>query len=103
MHHRRGAGGTIAFCRLRRTIARARRRADLDLAIAAMAQSDLVYRHSSGIDMFLDGPRRKIVTQSMSFSAIAELCQRPELFNRIDRIVAFAPLNHDNQIAGGEL
>ena len=32
------------------------RRADLDAAKAALATAGFVYRHSSGIDMFLDGP-----------------------------------------------
>jgi hypothetical protein len=35
------------------------RRTDLDLAKAAMAGAGFVYRHSSGIDMFLDGPGAK--------------------------------------------
>lgn len=35
------------------------RRADLDRAITAMGQAGFVYRHSSGIDMFLDGPAAK--------------------------------------------
>lgn len=32
------------------------RRSDLEAAKAAMAASGFVYRHASGIDMFLDGP-----------------------------------------------
>lgn len=35
------------------------RRADLDRAIAAMEKAGFIYRHSSGIDMFLDGPAAK--------------------------------------------
>ncbi|MBM4069463.1 MAG: hypothetical protein FJ271_11015 [Planctomycetes bacterium] len=35
------------------------RRADLERAKAAMAPAGFVYRHSSGIDMFLDGPNAK--------------------------------------------
>jgi hypothetical protein len=35
------------------------RRADLDAAKSAMAEAGFVYRHSSGIDMFLDGPGAK--------------------------------------------
>ena len=35
------------------------RRADLDAATAALAQAGFVYRHVSGIDMFLDGENAK--------------------------------------------
>jgi hypothetical protein len=35
------------------------RRADLDRAKSALAKAGFVYRHSSGIDMFLDGPSAK--------------------------------------------
>jgi hypothetical protein len=35
------------------------RRADLEFAKAALARAGFVYRHSSGIDMFLDDPRGK--------------------------------------------
>ncbi len=35
------------------------RRSDLPAAKAAMTQAGFVYRHSSGIDMFLDGPKAK--------------------------------------------
>jgi hypothetical protein len=35
------------------------RRDDLDAAKAALAQAGFVYRHSSGVDMFLDGPGAK--------------------------------------------
>ena len=35
------------------------RRTDLATAIAAMEQAGFVYRHSAGIDMFLDGPDAK--------------------------------------------
>lgn len=36
------------------------RREDLPAAIAAMSQAGFVHRHSSGIDMFLDGPQAKV-------------------------------------------
>ena len=35
------------------------RRGDLELAKSALATAGFVYRHSSGIDMFLDGPQAK--------------------------------------------
>src|ERR1700738_1567805 len=35
------------------------RRADLDAVKAALATVGFVYRHSAGIDMFLDGPNAK--------------------------------------------
>jgi hypothetical protein len=35
------------------------RRADLPAAIIALSQAGFVHRHSSGIDMFLDGPHAK--------------------------------------------
>jgi hypothetical protein len=35
------------------------RREDLDAAVAAMAAAGFVFRHSAGIDMFLDGPGAK--------------------------------------------
>ena len=35
------------------------RREDLPAAIAALSQAGFVHRHSSGIDMFLDGPQAK--------------------------------------------
>jgi len=35
------------------------RRADLDRAKVALASAGFIYRHSSGIDMFLDGPEAK--------------------------------------------
>jgi hypothetical protein len=35
------------------------RREDLPAAIAALAQAGFVHRHTSGIDMFLDGPQAK--------------------------------------------
>jgi hypothetical protein len=35
------------------------RREDLDAAVAAMDAAGFVYRHSAGIDMFLDGPGAK--------------------------------------------
>lgn len=35
------------------------RRSDLEAAKAALAEAGFVYRHSSGIDMFLDGPGAK--------------------------------------------
>jgi hypothetical protein len=35
------------------------RRSDLEAAKAALAAAGFVYRHSSGVDMFLDGPKAK--------------------------------------------
>jgi hypothetical protein len=35
------------------------RRADLEAAKAAMTEAGFLYRHSSGIDLFLDGPQAK--------------------------------------------
>src|SRR5271154_5536805 len=35
------------------------RRSDLEAATAALAKAGFVYRHVSGIDMFLDGPQAK--------------------------------------------
>ncbi len=35
------------------------RRGDLEAAKAALGEAGFVYRHSSGIDMFLDGPKAK--------------------------------------------
>src|SRR4030042_1287902 len=35
------------------------RRSDLEAAKAALAEAGFVYRHSAGLDMFLDGPGAK--------------------------------------------
>jgi hypothetical protein len=45
--------------RFTRDVQLAIRRADLDRAISAMEEAGFVYRHSAGMDMFLDGPDGK--------------------------------------------
>jgi ATP-dependent Clp protease ATP-binding subunit ClpA len=71
------------------------RTADLRNAIVIMTSNLGVSRAGSGALGFADSAGDEIDRQRNHFVAEAERFFRPEFFNRIDRVLAFAPLDQD--------